>query len=338
MLTELQFGVPEFIWVAWLAPLFMGLMVFLYFRRRRRLARFAQPQFVEKLAGDFSSLRFFIKAVALTLALVLLMFAAAQPKYGMKPVPVQRKGVDLIIALDVSKSMDTTDVTPSRLQRARHSIETLLGKLAGDRIGLVVFAGEAVLIHPLTTRAAGFKITLDTLETDIVGEPGTALGAAIKKARESFEERSVKNKVLILITDGETHDSDALQQAEMAHQEGILIYTLGIGTPEGAPVPENVYEGQVVDFKKKDGRYIISSLNTALLQRIANAGGGAFYHFAGSEDVLNQLYGTISKMGEEEITSRYRELLNDIYQYPLTLAVAFLLFAMALGERKRRAA
>ena len=233
--------------------------------------------------------------------------------------------------------MDTADVPPSRLQRARKSIETLLEKLSGDRIGLVVFAGEAILIHPLTTRAAGFLITLETLDTDAVPTPGTALGAAIEKARETFEERSVKHRVLIVITDGETHDENALEQAKLAHEEGILIYTLGIGTPEGAPVPEYA-RGSRVEFKKRDGRYIISQLNTDLLQQIAETGNGAFYHFTGSGDALNRLYDRISRMGEIEDgeSDRVTELMNDIYQIPLTAAVAAMIAALSIGERRRR--
>jgi Ca-activated chloride channel homolog len=338
MNTDLQFGQPLFLWGLLLAPAVMGVLAVLYFRRRARLRRFAEAGTLHRLAGEFSPLRFFLRALALSLSLLFIVLAAAQPKYGRKPVPVQRKGVDLIIALDVSKSMDTTDVAPSRLQRARRSIQTLLDKLAGDRIGLIVFAGEAILLHPLTTCAAGFKITLDTLETDVVPTPGTALGKAIECARESFEERSVKNKVLILITDGESHDEDALEQARLAHEEGILIYTLGIGTPAGAPVPEQVRDGEVTEYKKSDGRYVISQLNSDLLRQIAKAGDGAFYHFTGADDALDRLYGTISAMGEKEMTSKFQDLLNDIYQYPLAAGVLCLGAAMTIGERRRKSA
>jgi Ca-activated chloride channel family protein len=335
MFNELQFGMPVFLWGMLAAPVFMAAMVLVYFVRQKKLSRFAEKQSLEKISSEFSPLRFFLKAIALTLCLVFLLFAAAQPKYGMKNVPVQRKGVDLVIALDVSKSMDTNDVLPSRLQRARKSIETLLSKLAGDRIGLVAFAGEAILLHPLTTEASGFMISLDTLDTDMVSVFGTSLGEAIKISRKAFEERSVKNKVLILITDGETHDENALAEARQAHEEGITIHCLGIGTPEGKPVPEVIESGKITRFKKNRGRYVISKLNSSLLQQIASEGDGDFFHFTGTDDVLDLLYDNISRMGEAETTSRFQEMMNDIYQYPLALAVLFLGVSISLSNRRR---
>lgn len=335
-MNDLKFAQPIYLWFAFAAPVILAIAALHFYRRRAVLRRFAEEKSLERLAGSVSPLRHFLRALAMTFAVFFLLVAAAQPKYGMKPVPVQRKGVDLVIALDVSKSMDTADVPPSRLQRARKSIETLLNKLSGDRIGLVAFAGEAILIHPLTTRAAGFLITLETLDTDAVPTPGTALGAAIEEARETFEERSVKHRVLVIITDGETHDENAIEQATLAHEEGILIYTLGIGTPEGAPVPE-FESGNRVEYKKRDGRYVISQLNTKLLQEIAETGGGAFYHFTGSSDALNRLYDRISHMGEieDEESDRITELMNDIYQIPLTAAMVAMIAGLTIGQRRR---
>jgi Ca-activated chloride channel family protein len=332
--TELVFARTEFLWAAIGTPLVLLVMILFYLSKRKKLEKFADQAALERVAASFSSLRFFIKAVALTLTFLFLMLAAAQPKYGLKSMPVKRKGVDLIIALDVSKSMDTADVPPSRLYRARKSIETLLNKLAGDRIGLVVFAGEAVLLHPLTTRSTGFLITLETLETNIVGTPGTALGESIKEARKSFETNTLRNKILIVITDGETHDENAVEQAKQAKAEGIKIFTLGIGTPEGEPVPDYESEGQTVYMKEK-GRYIISKLNTSLLQEIAAEADGAYYHFAGGENELEKLYNNVAQMGKEEETDQSHDVLEDIYQYPLAVAMMALLLALLIGDKKR---
>ena len=336
MFGDLQFGAPAFLWGLLLAPLSLAASLGLYFLRQRRMRRFAERPALEKLARDYSPLRFFLKATAFAAAVFFLMLAAALPKFGLKPVPVQRRGVDLIIALDVSKSMEVQDIAPSRLRHAIYSIDTLLDKLAGDRIGLVAFAGEAILVHPLTNRSGGFRITLETLDTDSVPTPGTALGAAIKTARESFEKRSVRHKVLIIITDGEAHDSDALEQAKRAHEEGVIIYTLGIGTQRGKPVPEEIVVGKVVDYKRRDGNVVISRLNARLLKQISERGGGAFYRYTGAEDVLDRLYDKISKMGQKEFAERFKTMLNDIYQYPLAAAVALLFVEMAIGTRRRR--
>jgi Ca-activated chloride channel family protein len=332
---DLQFGAPAFLWGLLLAPAILALAVALYFLRRRRMKRFAADDALLRLARSFSPLRFFLKASALAAAVIFLMLAAALPKFGIKPVPVQRSGVDLLIALDVSKSMDVEDIAPSRLRHAIHSIDTILDKLAGDRIGLIAFAGDAVLVHPLTDRSGGFRITLETLDTDALPIPGTAIGKAIKVARESFEPHSVKHKVLVIITDGETHDVDALEQARMAHDEGVIIYTLGIGTTLGKPVPETIVDGKPVEYKKRDGKIVMSKLNATLLRRIAERAGGAYYHYTGEGDVLERLYDRISRMGQKEFASRFKTMLNDIYQYPLALAVALLFAQMAIGGRRR---
>ncbi len=335
MLGDLQFGAPAFLWALLLAPAVLAVAVLLYFLRRRRMNRFANEHALDRLARSFSPLRFFLKAVALAAAVFFLVLAAALPKFGIKPVPVQRSGVDLLIALDISKSMDVQDIAPSRLRHAIYSIDTILDKLAGDRIGLIAFAGEAVLIHPLTDRSHGFRITLETLDTDALPIPGTAIGQAIKLARESFEKRSVKHKVLVIITDGETHDRDALEQARLAHDDGVIIYTLGIGTTAGKPVPETVVDGKPVDYKKRDGKTVMSRLNATLLQRIAERGGGSYYYYSGEEDVLERLYDRISRMGQKEFASRFKTMLNDIYQYPLAFGVLFLFVEMAIGSRRR---
>jgi len=336
MLGELQFGAPAFLWGLLLAPAVLAVAVLLYFLRRRRMSRFAGEHALDRLVRSFSPLRFFLKAVAMAAAVFFLMLAAALPKFGIKPVPVQRSGVDLLIALDVSKSMDVQDIAPSRLRHAIYSIDTILDKLAGDRIGLIAFAGEAVLIHPLTDRSQGFRITLETLDTDALPVTGTAIGRAIKLARESFEKRSVKHKVLVIITDGETHDRDALEQARLAHDDGVIIYTLGIGTAAGKPVPETVVNGKPVDFKKRDGKIVMSRLNATLLRRIAERGGGSYYYYSGEEDVLERLYDRISRMGQKEFASRFKTMLNDIYQYPLAIGVLFLFVETAIGGRRRQ--
>lgn len=335
MTGELQFGEPMLLWGLILAPVWLVLSTLFYFWRQKKLARFADSAVLGRLTPDFSPLRFFIRAVVFAVALFFLMLAAAQPKFGVKPVPVQRRGVDLIIALDVSKSMDANDISPSRLKHATYSIDTLLDKLAGDRIGLVAFAGEAVLVHPLTTRAAGFRITLDTLDTDSLPVPGTAIGRAIKAAREGFEQRSIKHKVLVIITDGETHDTDALVQARQAHEEGVVIYTLGIGTENGALIPERIVGGRQ-DYKKDEGKYVMSKLNAKLLQELAQESGGSFYRYTGSEDVLDRLYGKVAQMGQEEFAEQFKTMLNDIYQYPLLAAVLLIFFEMAVGARRWR--
>lgn len=334
-MNEFIFAYPEFLWGLLAAPLVLLFLLALRRSAKKRLLRLADAQLLERLTAESSTIRASLSAVLIALGLVFVFLAAAQPKYGLKTVPVERKGVDLIIALDVSNSMETADIKPNRLQRARISIQNMLEKLAGDRVGLIVFAGEAALIHPLTTRSAGFLLTLDTLNTDAVALQGTALGEALAVARESFEDTSVRNKVLVMITDGETHDEDALEQARMAAEEGIAIYTIGIGTPRGDKIPEYVRNGEVIDYKKVDGRYVFSKLNSELLQQIAETGGGRYFsHTNSGDDMLTALYQDLKDKETEEKTEKKHELMNDIFQIPLSLAVFFFGIAIMIGNRR----
>jgi Ca-activated chloride channel family protein len=334
-MNEFIFARPEFLWGAAAAPLIFVVLVLMRRANHRRLLRFAERSALKRLNREASTVRAIFRIVLFSLALIFVFVAGAQPKYGLKTVPVQRQGVDLLIALDVSRSMETEDIRPNRLQRARISIQNLLDRLAGDRIGMIVFAGEAVLIHPLTTRAAGFLLTLDTLNTDAVAVQGTAIGEAIKTARNSFEENSVKHKVLVLITDGETHDESAVEQARLAAEEGITIYSIGIGTQRGDKIPVYRRNGEVVEYKKENGRYVFSKLNVNLLQELARVGGGRYFHYANSsDDMLAALYNDIETEATEENTERRHELMNDIYQFPLSLAVFLLATAMMIGNRR----
>lgn len=334
-MSDFAFGQPEFLWAIVAVPFVIFFLIWLQRREKSRLQKFASKPALQRLNKEVSTVRAMVRMVLLGLTLIFVFLAAAQPKFGLKRVPVERQGVDMIIALDVSKSMETEDIKPNRLQRARLSIQNLIEKLAGDRVGLVVFAGEAVLLHPLTTRAAGFLLTLDTLNTDAVALQGTAIGEAIRVARESYEENSLKNRVLVLITDGETHDEDALAQAAQAAEENITIYTIGIGTQRGDKIPEYVRNGEIVDYKKVDGRYVFSKLNVDLLREIAETADGKFFHYANSsDDMLAALYNDLQEKKTEEKTERQEELMNDIYQIPLSLAVFFLSASLLVGNRK----
>jgi len=334
-MNDFVFAEPIYLWGLLAVPFIVLAFIFLHGRSDKRLRNFAEEKLLKRLNRESSTLRTTISTVLIGIGLLFVFLAAAQPKYGLKQVPVERRGVDLIIALDVSNSMETADILPNRLQRARLSIRKLIENLAGDRAGLVVFAGEAYLLHPLTTRAAGFLLTLDTLNTDAVALQGTAIGEAIRVARESFEDNSLKNKVLVLITDGETHDEDAMEQARLAAEEDIRIFTIGIGTQRGDKIPDYVREGEVVEYKKVDGRYIFSKLNAPLLQDIAAIGDGEFFHFINSsEDMLAELYANLKQDATEETTDREEEMMNDIYQIPLSFAVFFLAVAMLIGNRR----
>jgi len=235
--TMLRFAHPEYLYLLWLIP---ALIVFycLAFRwKTKAMQRFGNLELVKKLAASTSRKRQVTKVSCVIAAFIFLIVSLARPQIGTKLQEVKREGVDIIIALDVSQSMLAEDVKPNRLEKARHEISGFIDRLEGDRVGLIAFAGEAFVQCPLTLDYGAAKIFLDILDTNLIPEPGTAIGEAIFKAIGTFEQRERKHKVLVLITDGEDHDSEPLKAAEEARREGIVIYTVGIGSGKGVPIP-----------------------------------------------------------------------------------------------------
>jgi len=240
-----------------------------------------------------------------------------------------------MIALDVSNSMLAEDIKPSRLERSKQSIMRLIDQLDGDRIGIIIFAGKAYTQLPITTDYAAAKLFVSTINTDIIPTQGTALGDAIARAVTSFGETK-NNKAIIIITDGEDHQGDVLEQAETAAKAGILIYTIGMGLPDGAPIP--VYNGKVMTGYKKDGsgNIIVSRLDEALLQQIATAGKGIYVRASNSEAGLRPIMEEIGKIQETEIESRQFTDYESRFQYFLAFAILLLVLDLFIFEKKTK--
>jgi len=263
----------------------------------------------------------------------LLVFVAAGPQTGSKLEKIQRKGIDLIIALDVSNSMLSQDIKPNRLARARQSISRLIDKLEGDRIGIIVFAGKAYTQLPITTDYAAAKMFVVTINPGMIPTQGTAIGDAVDLAINTFGE-SKKNKALIIISDGEDHEGNVLEQAELAAAKGITIYTIGMGLPEGGPIP--VYNGDVlVGFKKdKEGNAIVSKLDETLLQRIATIGKGMYIRATNSETGLNRIFDDINEIQKSEIESKQFADYENQFQYFLAIALFLMILDLFIFEKK----
>ena len=263
----------------------------------------------------------------------LLVFVAAGPQTGSKLEKIQRKGIDLIIALDVSNSMLSQDIKPNRLARARQSISRLIDKLEGDRIGIIVFAGKAYTQLPITTDYAAAKMFVVTINPGMIPTQGTAIGDAVDLALNTFGE-SKKNKALIIISDGEDHEGNVLEQAELAAAKGITIYTIGMGLPEGGPIP--VYNGDVlVGFKKdKEGNAIVSKLDETLLQRIATIGKGMYIRATNSETGLNRIFDDINEIQKSEIESKQFADYENQFQYFLAIALFLMILDLFIFEKK----
>jgi Ca-activated chloride channel homolog len=284
---------------------------------------------------DYSRARLIFKFILMMVAVAFLVMAIVDPQSGSKLEKVKRKGIDLMIALDVSNSMLAQDIQPNRLVKAKQAISRLIDQLDGDRIGLVIFAGKAYTQLPITTDYAAAKMFLNTVGTNSVPVQGTAIGEAIEFAVNSFGS-SKANKAVIIITDGEDHEGGGLEQAEAAAKKGITIYTIGMGLAEGAPIP--VFNGTVQTgyMKDREGNVIISRLDEQLLQQIAAAGKGVFVRASNSDVGLEKVLNNINKIQKSEIENKQYSDYEDLFQYFIASCLIFLIFELFLYDSKNQ--
>ena len=333
-----RFGNPEMLYLLLLVPLTAVFFVWVRRSKRRALERFGNLKLLRKLMVSYSPGRQNLKMVLVLSALMFFVLALARPQIGTRLEQVKRKGVDIFVAIDVSQSMLAEDIKPNRLQKAKHEVANLINKLRGDRIGLIAFAGEAFVQCPLTLDYGAAKMFLDIINPDLIPVPGTAIGKAIAKAVSSFVQTERKHKVLIIITDGEDTigDPDPLKAAEAAEKEGVVIYTVGIGTPEGVPIPVFDESGKRIGFKKdRNGNVVTSKLDQLTLEKIALQTNGKYYHGTASEMELTKIYDQIQKMEKKELSSRIFSQYEDRFQYFLAVGLVLLLLDTLLPEGKR---
>jgi len=315
-------------------------IVFFYFAlrwKRQALRRFGSLLLLEQLTPSFSHKRRNWKIVLLLAAMLFLILALARPQLGTKLEEVKREGVDIMVAIDVSESMNAQDIKPSRIAKARHEVASLMEKLEGDRIGIIAFAGEAFVQCPLTLDYGAAKIFLDVLEPGLIPTPGTNLIAAIQTAMESFESAERKHKVLVLITDGEdTGGEDVMKMVENAEREGVVIYPVGIGSPQGVPIPVIDERGMQVGFKKnRAGEVVVTKLDELTLKKIALQTGGKYYRASSGEAELERIYEAISGMDKKELASLKFSQYEERFQYVLGIGLIFLVIEMLLAERRK---
>ncbi|MDZ7292436.1 MAG: VWA domain-containing protein [candidate division KSB1 bacterium] len=319
-----------------LVPLLIIFFYFVFRWKRQAMQRFGNLLLMQQLTPSLSRKRQVWKIVLLLAALLFAVLALARPQVGTKLEEVKREGVDVMIAIDVSESMNAQDMKPSRIAKARHEVASFIDKLEGDRVGIIAFAGEAFVQCPLTLDYGAAKIFLDVLEPGLIPTPGTAIGQAIQLAIESFETTERKYKVLVLITDGETHDEDALKMAEAAEREGIVIYTVGIGSPQGVPIPVIDERGIQIGFKKdRRGEVVVTKLDELTLEKIALQTGGKYYRASSGEAELNRIYEAISGMEKKELASLKFSQYEERFQYMLAIALFLLVLETLLSERRK---
>jgi Ca-activated chloride channel family protein len=275
--------------------------------RKKAFNLFAESHLLKQIIPNLSETKTRLKVWLQIISFALVVIAMANPQLGSKLEEVKREGIDLMIALDVSNSMNAEDLQPNRLERAKQIITKVIDKLQGDRIGIIVFAGEAYIQLPLTTDYAAAKLFLTTINTGYIPTQGTAIGNAIDLARKALtakEEEKPRSKVILVITDGENHEDDALTAAKEASENGIIVHTMGFGSPNGVPIP--VYKNnKMVGYKTdKDGNTIITKLNESLLQQIAAIGNGIYIRGTNSNASLNAFLNEINKLEKTELASQ----------------------------------
>jgi Ca-activated chloride channel family protein len=329
----------EYLNLLWLIP-FMVLLYFLMLRwRKKAFNLFAESNLLKQIIPNLSETKTHLKTWLQIISFTLVVIAMANPQLGSKLEEVKREGIDLMIALDVSNSMNAEDLQPNRLERAKQIITKIIDKLKGDRIGIIVFAGEAYIQLPLTTDYAAAKLFLTTINTGYIPTQGTAIGNAIDLARKALtakEEEKPRSKVILVITDGENHEDDALTAAKEASENGIIIHTMGFGSPNGVPIP--VYKNnKMIGYKTdKDGNTVITKLNESLLQQIAAIGNGIYIRGTNSNASLNAILNEINKLEKTELASQIFTEYESRFQYFIALALILLTIEYFIPRIKSR--
>lgn len=310
-------------------PAAVAIFVFAQLRRRRRLERFASSSLLAQLTPSASPARLRTKFILYTLAVTFLILAAARPQVGSKLREEHQKGIEMMLVVDVSNSMLAEDFEPNRLDRTKFAIDRVVESMKQDRIGVVAFAGEAQVQLPITSDYRMARAFARKLSPAMVRTQGTDLGAAIKLASMSFSSQSEGSRVMILITDGENHESDALEAAQAAAEKGIAIYTIGIGTPEGAPV---MIGGEYLTDEKGD--MVVSKLDEKMLQEIASATGGAYVRATKQSIGLKEIVDRLKELDESDLATTRFEAFDEQYQYPLAVALLLLLIEWLILDRR----
>lgn len=313
-------------------PVFVVVYVVHTKRKRRQLVEFGDPELLAHLMPDASKSRPVWKFCLLMVALVLLIVAAARPQFGQKEKTIKRQGIEVMVALDISNSMLAEDVAPNRLDRAKQMLSKMMDNMVDDKVGLVVFAGEAFTQLPITCDYVSAKMFLNTTSPALIQSQGTAIGAALRTAIASFgTAESEAGRAIVLITDGENHEDDAVAMAKQAYERGIQVFVIGIGKPEGSPIP---MVGSNDYMKDRNGQVVVSRLNEEMCQQIAAAGHGVYVRCDNTNTAMRALQNELNELATaEQETTVYADY-NEQYQSFVLVALLFLVIEFFIMMRK----
>lgn len=329
-----RFANPEYLIALWAIPVLIFLFWYLTINRKKLLEKFAHKELHKVIISSFSGNKNVLKFGMILIAHSLLIIAAANPQVGTKMTEVKQTGIDVFILLDVSYSMIAEDIKPNRLEKAKFQISSLIQKLHGDRIGLVIFSGEAYIQIPLTTDYSAANLFLSAVDVNSVPQPGTAIASAINLAARSFDSLSTE-KVIVIISDGEDHEGDLNTAINEAGKKGIMIYTIGLGSPDGAPIPVFDSRGRMMGFKKdRDGNTVLTKLNEQILRQIASEGNGKYFRGTNYDDYLDRIYKELSELEQTEYGVKKVTDYEDRFYYFLFPAIILLILEFFISDKR----
>ena len=320
-----RFARPEYLYLLALVPVLIGFFYYALIIKSKRLKTLGNKALLRTLMPEASHIRPRVKFYLLLTAFILSVFMMAGPQFGSKLEKQKRQGVELVIAVDVSNSMLSQDLKPDRMSRAKRVLNTLIDNIQNDKVALMIFAGDAYVQMPLTTDVSSAKMFLSNINPGMVPVQGTAIGMAIKRSMQLFSNQdSGAGKSIIIITDGENHEDDAVKMAEEALKQGITVQVMGVGTPEGAPIP---IAGTQSFRKDRDGNVVVTKLNESMCKEIAAAGGGAYVRVDNTSAAVRALSSELEKLSKSEIESQVYTQYNEQY-----IAIAWIVLALLVVE------
>lgn len=327
----LNFAQSQYLLLLLLIPVFFLVQALVLRMRRNRIRKFGDETLVSGLMPSYSKGKVWVRLVLFSIGFFFFVIGLSRPQIGAKLKEHETKGAEIMIVLDVSNSMLAEDYSPNRLERAKLAISRLVDKLREDRIGLIVFAGNSFVQLPITTDYVSAKMLLNSITTGSVPVQGTAIGEAINTAMRSFSIQSEKSRAIIVITDGENHEDDPVAAAKQAAEMGVRVFTIGVGSPEGKPIP---MDGELL--KDKNGEIVVTRLDEKVLQDVAQAGNGVYVRAGNSEFGLNPIIENIKRMEDEKYNSIVFEEFDEQFMYFLGIALFFFVIEMLVGDRRSR--
>ena len=326
-----RFEHPNYLYLYFLLPVLLLLFLYAVYVKKRNLKRFGDRRIIDVLMPDASLKKQYLKFGLLFAALALFILVIAGPQFGSKLETVKKQGIEVVICLDVSNSMLSTDISPSRLDRSKQMLSRLIDDLNNDKIGLIVFAGDAFVQIPITSDYVSAKMFLSSINPSMVPVQGTAIGAAINLAAKSFTPNENTEKTIILITDGENHEDDAIGAAKAAVDKNINVNVLGVGSTQGGPIP---IQGTNTYQRDKEGNMVITKLNEQMCQDIAVAGKGLYARTDNTNNALRALQKELDKMGKSEVENKVYTSYDEKYYIPAWILLFILLIEFFIFDRK----